>query len=112
MFVFVKNANSMLVDNRLTIPVINWFLFCDIGVCVLCAITSVVALFYFKEYFKMVKCKIKACLHNKDNICTLESIEINSIYMCDNAKFEQSDNIFMTSSAEESYMHRKNMLIF
>ena len=59
----------------------------------------------------MIKCEAKYCLHNKENICTLENIKINDIYMCDNAKFEPCDNVFMHySPAEEGYRKIKNML--
>lgn len=60
----------------------------------------------------MVKCKIKDCLYNKDNLCSREEIEINLKFICANAKFKQSDNPFTSySNAEEYYRKIKNIFI-
>ncbi|MBR6509769.1 MAG: DUF1540 domain-containing protein [Clostridia bacterium] len=61
----------------------------------------------------MIKCNATICVHNKENVCNLENIQITSIYMCDNCKFAPNPDAFLGFSEDErAYHKRKNMLIF
>lgn len=61
----------------------------------------------------MVKCNVTSCIHNKDNVCTRDNIQITRIHMCDNCKYPPDPNAFLgVSQSQTAYESRKHMLFF